>query len=168
MRGPRPLLPGRYDEGDPGEGGLCRAASGGAAVLPGLLAKRFFGAPPPVAERRVPARAHRPAGPGGAFCAPVRARALGLLTVGQHLAAFAPICPDPVAKTPARRAGEAGPGGCAGGPRPSAPPPGAHLPGQPPPARPVASGAPEEPGRTFGARPEGVCAGARGAGGGHA
>ncbi|MEU8889707.1 DUF3492 domain-containing protein [Streptomyces sp. NPDC048442] len=56
----RPLSLDWYDAGEGGLGAvdLCHAASGGAAALPGLLAKRFFGVPLLVTEYGVQLRAH--------------------------------------------------------------------------------------------------------------
>ncbi|MFG3494997.1 DUF3492 domain-containing protein [Streptomyces sp. NPDC047928] len=52
---------------------LCHAASGGAAALPGLLAKRFFGVPLLVTEYGVQLRAHYLAAGGTPLSGPVRA-----------------------------------------------------------------------------------------------
>ncbi|MFF3749681.1 DUF3492 domain-containing protein [Streptomyces sp. NPDC002018] len=54
----RPLSLDWYDDGALGAVDLCHAASGGAAALPGLLAKRFFGVPLLVTEYGVQLRAH--------------------------------------------------------------------------------------------------------------
>ncbi|MEU5283777.1 DUF3492 domain-containing protein [Streptomyces sp. NPDC020755] len=54
----RPLSLDWYDQESLGAVDLCHAASGGAAALPGLLAKRFFGVPLLVTEHGVPLRAH--------------------------------------------------------------------------------------------------------------
>lgn len=54
----RPLSLDWYDQESLGAVDLCHAASGGAAALPGLLAKRFFGVPLLVTEHSVPLRAH--------------------------------------------------------------------------------------------------------------
>ncbi|MGW5422761.1 DUF3492 domain-containing protein [Streptomyces sp. NPDC003943] len=82
----RPLSLGWYDETEPGadaadgaRGGglalvdLCHAASAGAAALPGLLAKRFFGTPLLVTEYGVQLRAHYLAATGAPLATPVRA-----------------------------------------------------------------------------------------------
>ncbi|MFE5299587.1 DUF3492 domain-containing protein [Streptomyces sp. NPDC056632] len=76
----RPLSLGWYaeEEGPDGTGGLglvdlCHAASAGAAALPGLLAKRFFGTPLLVTEYGVQLRAHYLAATGAALATPVRA-----------------------------------------------------------------------------------------------
>ncbi|MET9956483.1 DUF3492 domain-containing protein [Streptomyces sp. NPDC006339] len=84
----RPLsLPWYGEEDDPdatgpdgagGAGGLglvdlCHAASAGAAALPGLLAKRFFGTPLLVTEYGVQLRAHYLAATGASLATPVRA-----------------------------------------------------------------------------------------------
>ncbi|MFC9248444.1 DUF3492 domain-containing protein [Streptomyces sp. NPDC057136] len=69
----RPLSLDWYDEESLGAVDLCHAASGGAAALPGLLAKRFFGVPLLVTEHGVHLRAHYLATPGDPFTAPVRA-----------------------------------------------------------------------------------------------
>lgn len=69
----RPLSLDWYDESSLGAVDLCHAASGGAAALPGLLAKRFFGVPLLVTEHGVPLRAHYLAVPEAPFSAPVRA-----------------------------------------------------------------------------------------------
>ncbi|MFF8597384.1 DUF3492 domain-containing protein [Streptomyces sp. NPDC015232] len=77
----RPLSLGWYGEED-GPGGtagglglvdLCHAASAGAAALPGLLAKRFFGTPLLVTEYGVQLRAHYLAATGAPLATPVRA-----------------------------------------------------------------------------------------------
>ncbi|MFI8960970.1 DUF3492 domain-containing protein [Streptomyces sp. NPDC053493] len=52
---------------------LCHAASAGAAALPGLLAKRFFGTPLLVTEYGVQLRAHYLAATGAPLATPVRA-----------------------------------------------------------------------------------------------
>ncbi|MEU8617141.1 DUF3492 domain-containing protein [Streptomyces sp. NPDC048623] len=52
---------------------LCHAASAGAAALPGLLAKRFFGTPLLVTEYGVQLRAHYLAATGAPLTTPVRA-----------------------------------------------------------------------------------------------
>ncbi|MFI0261672.1 glycosyltransferase [Streptomyces sp. NPDC017056] len=52
---------------------LCHATAGGAAALPGLLAKRFFGTPLLLTEYGVRLREHYLAGPGSPLSAPVRA-----------------------------------------------------------------------------------------------
>jgi glycosyltransferase involved in cell wall biosynthesis len=54
----RPLSLDWYDQESLGAVDLCHAASGGAAALPGILAKRFFGVPLLVTEHSVPLRAH--------------------------------------------------------------------------------------------------------------
>ncbi|MFG2559004.1 DUF3492 domain-containing protein [Streptomyces sp. NPDC048496] len=69
----RPLSPDWYDEESLGAVDLCHAASGGAAALPGLLAKRFFGVPLLVTEHGVQLRAHYLAVTGTPLGAPVRA-----------------------------------------------------------------------------------------------
>ncbi|MFG3347975.1 DUF3492 domain-containing protein [Streptomyces sp. NPDC048018] len=76
----RPLSLGWYaeEDGPDGTGGLglvdlCHAASAGAAALPGLLAKRFFGTPLLVTEYGVQLRAHYLAATGAALATPVRA-----------------------------------------------------------------------------------------------
>ncbi|MFJ9716566.1 DUF3492 domain-containing protein [Streptomyces sp. NPDC101213] len=65
----RPLSLDWYEDGDDGLGSvdLCHAASGGAAALPGLLARHFFGVPLLVTEYGVRLRTHYlGAGTGGA------------------------------------------------------------------------------------------------------
>ncbi|WP_310729441.1 DUF3492 domain-containing protein [Streptomyces sp. N2A] len=72
----RPLSLDWYGDGDtPGLDGadLCHATSGGAAALPGLLAKRFFGTPLLVTEYGVRLREHYLARAAAALSAPVRA-----------------------------------------------------------------------------------------------
>ncbi|WP_228990549.1 DUF3492 domain-containing protein [Streptomyces sp. DH8] len=69
----RPLSLDWYDEESLGAVDLCHAASGGAAALPGLLAKRFFGVPLLVTEHGVPLRAHHLTASDSAYGAPVRA-----------------------------------------------------------------------------------------------
>ncbi|MEV7640814.1 DUF3492 domain-containing protein [Streptomyces rubiginosohelvolus] len=70
----RPLSLDWYDQESLGAVDLCHAASGGAAALPGLLAKRFFGVPLLVTEHGVPLRAHYLAVASGTpYGAPVRA-----------------------------------------------------------------------------------------------
>ncbi|MFF0749848.1 DUF3492 domain-containing protein [Streptomyces sp. NPDC004267] len=82
----RPLSLDWYDETDSGADGtvapaggglalvdLCHAASAGAAALPGLLAKRFFGTPLLVTEYGVQLRAHYLAATGAPLPTPVRA-----------------------------------------------------------------------------------------------
>ncbi|MEV6264500.1 DUF3492 domain-containing protein [Streptomyces sp. NPDC051784] len=69
----RPLCLDWYDEDGLGAVDVCHAASGGAAALPGLLAKRFFGVPLLVTEHGVPLRSHYLAAPEAASGAPVRA-----------------------------------------------------------------------------------------------
>lgn len=69
----RPLSLDWYDGDGLGAVDLCHAASGGAAALPGLLAKRFFGVPLLVTEHGVPLRAHYLAAPEAPLSAPVRA-----------------------------------------------------------------------------------------------
>ncbi|UKY52550.1 DUF3492 domain-containing protein [Streptomyces inhibens] len=63
------------DRYTPGLGGvdLCHATSGGAAALPGLLAKRFFGTPLLVTECGVRLREHYLARAAAPLSAPVRA-----------------------------------------------------------------------------------------------
>ncbi|MFJ6695671.1 DUF3492 domain-containing protein [Streptomyces sp. NPDC091272] len=70
----RPLSLDWYDTGEGGLGAvdLCHAASGGAAALPGLLAKRFFGVPLLVTEYGVQLRAHYLAAQEAELSAPVR------------------------------------------------------------------------------------------------
>ena len=74
----RPLSLDWYDEDGLGAVDLCHAASGGAAALPGLLAKRFFGVPLLVTEHGVPLRAHYLAAPEAPLGAPARALLAGL------------------------------------------------------------------------------------------
>lgn len=69
----RPLSLDWYDEESLGAVDLCHAASGGAAALPGLLAKRFYGVPLLVTEHSVQLRAHYLADAGTPVSAPVRA-----------------------------------------------------------------------------------------------
>lgn len=69
----RPLSLDWYDEESLGAVDLCHAASGGAAALPGLLAKRFYGVPLLVTEHAVQLRAHYLADTGAPVSAPVRA-----------------------------------------------------------------------------------------------
>ncbi|MFD8547533.1 DUF3492 domain-containing protein [Streptomyces sp. NPDC059649] len=72
----RPLSLDWYGDGNtPGLDGvdLCHAASGGAAALPGLLAKRFFGTPLLVTEYGVRLREHYLARAAAPLSAPVRA-----------------------------------------------------------------------------------------------
>ncbi|MFF5830258.1 DUF3492 domain-containing protein [Streptomyces bacillaris] len=69
----RPLSLDWYAPGSLGAVDLCHAASGGAAAIPGLLAKRFFGVPLLVTEHGVQLRAHYLAAPEAPFGAPVRA-----------------------------------------------------------------------------------------------
>ncbi|MGW2179465.1 DUF3492 domain-containing protein [Streptomyces sp. NPDC001732] len=69
----RPLSLDWYDEESLGAVDLCHATSGGAAALPGLLAKRFFGVPLLVTEYGVRLRAHHLAAAGTGSSAPVRA-----------------------------------------------------------------------------------------------
>lgn len=69
----RPLSLDWYDEDGLGAVDLCHATSGGAAALPGLLAKRFFGVPLLVTEHSVQVRAHYLASGGAPVSAPVRA-----------------------------------------------------------------------------------------------
>ncbi|MFJ8670813.1 DUF3492 domain-containing protein [Streptomyces sp. NPDC093589] len=72
----RPLSLDWYgDDHDPGLGGvdLTHATSGGAAALPGLLAKRFFGTPMLVTEYGVRLREHYLARAASPLSAPVRA-----------------------------------------------------------------------------------------------
>ncbi|MER7518692.1 DUF3492 domain-containing protein [Streptomyces sp. NPDC126499] len=70
---------GRDGAGPDGDAGglglvdLCHAASAGAAALPGLLAKRFFGTPLLVTEYGVQLRAHYLAATGAPLATPVRA-----------------------------------------------------------------------------------------------
>ncbi|MER5847493.1 DUF3492 domain-containing protein [Streptomyces sp. NPDC002012] len=69
----RPLSLDWYDEESLGAVDLCHATSGGAAALPGLLAKRFFGVPLLVTEHGVQLRAHYLAAADTPLSAPVRA-----------------------------------------------------------------------------------------------
>ncbi|MGW7226972.1 DUF3492 domain-containing protein [Streptomyces cyaneofuscatus] len=69
----RPLSLDWYEPDSLGAVDLCHAASGGAAAIPGLLAKRFFGVPLLVTEHGVPLRTHYLAAPDASFGAPVRA-----------------------------------------------------------------------------------------------
>ncbi|MFV5994280.1 glycosyltransferase [Streptomyces sp. NPDC056231] len=69
----RPLSLDWYDEESLGAVDLCHAASGGAAALPGLLAKRFFGVPLLVTEHGAQLRAHYLAATAPPLGAPVRA-----------------------------------------------------------------------------------------------
>ncbi|MEE1813090.1 DUF3492 domain-containing protein [Streptomyces sp. BE133] len=69
----RPLSLDWYDEESLGAVDLCHATSGGAAALPGLLAKRFFGVPLLVTEHGVQLRAHYLAAIDTSLSAPVRA-----------------------------------------------------------------------------------------------
>ncbi|MGA4875233.1 DUF3492 domain-containing protein [Streptomyces lydicamycinicus] len=72
----RPLSLDWYgDRHTPGLGGvdLCHATSGGAAALPGLLAKRFFGTPLLVTEYGVRLREHYLARAAAPLSVPVRA-----------------------------------------------------------------------------------------------
>lgn len=72
----RPLSLDWYgDRRTPGLGGvdLCHATSGGAAALPGLLAKRFFGTPLLVTEYGVRLREHYLARAAAPLSVPVRA-----------------------------------------------------------------------------------------------
>ncbi|MFC9858668.1 MULTISPECIES: DUF3492 domain-containing protein [unclassified Streptomyces] len=69
----RPLSLDWYGRESLGAVDLCHAASGGAAALPGLLAKRFFGVPLLVTEHDVPLREHYLAAPDAPFSAPVHA-----------------------------------------------------------------------------------------------
>ncbi|MEU1432482.1 DUF3492 domain-containing protein [Streptomyces sp. NPDC005786] len=69
----RPLSLDWYGEEGLGAVDLCHAASGGAAALPGLLAKRFYGVPLLVTEHAVQLRAHYLADTGTPVSAPVRA-----------------------------------------------------------------------------------------------
>lgn len=73
----RPLSFDWYDEEGLGAVDLCHATSGGAAALPGLLAKRFFGVPLLVTEYGVQLRAHYLAATGTELNAPVRALLAG-------------------------------------------------------------------------------------------
>lgn len=78
----RPLSLDWYDEDGLGAVDLCHATTGGSAALPGLLGKRFFGAPLLVTEYGVQLRAHYlAAGPGGD--APLRAPVRALLAAFQ-------------------------------------------------------------------------------------
>ncbi|MFF9690062.1 DUF3492 domain-containing protein [Streptomyces sp. NPDC014623] len=74
----RPLSLDWYDEDGLGAVDLCHAVSGGAAALPGLLAKRFFGVPLLVTEHGVPLRAHYLAASEAPLGAPARALLAGL------------------------------------------------------------------------------------------
>ncbi|WP_371606766.1 DUF3492 domain-containing protein [Streptomyces sp. NBC_01213] len=101
--------------------------------------------------------------------AAARARALELFTVEQNLAAFRGIYLDLAGHAPARWATPVDPRDPAGPPRPFATPPEAHVLGALPPgpdAVTAPAGATRVPSWAIGA--EGVCAGARGAGGGDA
>ncbi|MFC8506163.1 DUF3492 domain-containing protein [Streptomyces sp. NPDC057411] len=71
----RPLSLDWYAEegGGLGQADLCHAASAGAAALPGLLAKRFFGTPLLVTEYGVQLRAHYLAAADAPLATPVRA-----------------------------------------------------------------------------------------------
>lgn len=69
----RPLSLDWYDEESLGAVDLCHATSGGAAALPGLLAKRFFGVPLLITEHSVQLRSHYLAVTGTPLSAPVRA-----------------------------------------------------------------------------------------------
>ncbi|MEV5602160.1 glycosyltransferase [Streptomyces sp. NPDC052299] len=69
----RPLSLDWYEEDGLGAVDLCHATAGGAAALPGLLAKRFFGVPLLVTEHSVRVRAHYLASGGAPAGAPVRA-----------------------------------------------------------------------------------------------
>jgi glycosyltransferase involved in cell wall biosynthesis len=70
----RPLSLDWYDASDGlGRVDLCHAASAGAAALPGLVAKRFFGTPLLVTEHGSRLRAHYLATTGAPFTTPVRA-----------------------------------------------------------------------------------------------
>ncbi|MFD3524265.1 glycosyltransferase [Streptomyces sp. NPDC058653] len=74
----RPLSLDWYDDDGIGAVDLCHATTGGSAALPGLLGKRFFGAPLLVTEYGSQLRAHYlAAGPGGE--APLRAPVRALL-----------------------------------------------------------------------------------------
>ncbi|MEU5719954.1 glycosyltransferase [Streptomyces sp. NPDC020403] len=72
----RPLSLDWYDEDGLAAVDLCHAASG-AAALPGLLAKRFFGVPLLVTEHSLPLRTHYLAAPGTPWRTPVRALLAG-------------------------------------------------------------------------------------------
>lgn len=75
----RPLGAGWYGEDGPGlaDADLCHALSGGPAVLPGLLARRFFGTPLLVTEYGVRLRRHYLESGRGAYAGgPVSVRAL--------------------------------------------------------------------------------------------
>ncbi|MFE9013004.1 DUF3492 domain-containing protein [Streptomyces cyaneofuscatus] len=69
----RPFSLDWYEPESLGAVDLCHAASGGAAAIPGLLAKRFFGVPLLVTEHGVPLRTHYLAAPDASLGAPVRA-----------------------------------------------------------------------------------------------
>ncbi|MFB6819840.1 DUF3492 domain-containing protein [Streptomyces sp. NPDC056347] len=69
----RPLSLDWYDEEGLGAVDLCHAASGGAAALPGLLAKHFFRTPLLVTEGGVRLREHYLAASGTPLNAPARA-----------------------------------------------------------------------------------------------
>ncbi|MFJ9620654.1 DUF3492 domain-containing protein [Streptomyces sp. NPDC101181] len=73
----RPLSLDWYDQESLGAVDLCHATSGGAAALPGLLAKRFFGVPLLVTEHGVQLRAHYLAASDAPIGAPVRALLAG-------------------------------------------------------------------------------------------
>ncbi|MEV1023954.1 DUF3492 domain-containing protein [Streptomyces sp. NPDC050264] len=65
--------PGGFEDGGLGSVDLCHATSGGAAALPGLIAKRFFGVPLLVTEYGVQLRARYIAAGDAELSAPVRA-----------------------------------------------------------------------------------------------
>ncbi|MEU3446121.1 DUF3492 domain-containing protein [Streptomyces thermolilacinus] len=67
-----PLSLGWYGTDALGAADLCHAASGGAAALPGLVAKRFFGTPLLVTEYGVQLRAHYLAAAASPLGAPAR------------------------------------------------------------------------------------------------
>ncbi|WP_405938712.1 glycosyltransferase [Streptomyces sp. NBC_00726] len=69
----RPLSLDWYEDDGLGAVDLCHATAGGAAALPGLLAKRFFEVPLLVTEYAVRVRAHYLASGGAPCSAPVRA-----------------------------------------------------------------------------------------------
>ncbi|MGW0366011.1 GT4 family glycosyltransferase PelF [Streptomyces sp. NPDC002990] len=78
----RPLSLDWYEE--LGGADVCHAAAGGAAALPGLLAKRFFGVPLLVTEYGVRLRAHYLAGQDVGQEGPVRPAVRALLAAFHH------------------------------------------------------------------------------------
>lgn len=73
----RPLSLDWYGQESLGAVDVCHATAGGAAALPGLLAKRFFGVPLLVTEHSVQLRAHYLAATDATFATPVRALLAG-------------------------------------------------------------------------------------------